>query len=103
RVQLYIRYSHYISCPHQSAPITVPPYIRYSCQSAPLHSKYPFTSYFPIRVLHYIIFLIRVPFYIIFLIRVPFHHMCQSDCPFPSHMPIRVPLNIKCAVRVPLN
>ncbi|CAI9576145.1 unnamed protein product [Staurois parvus] len=50
----------------------------YSSQSASLHSKYPFPSYFPIRV-------------------PPFHRMCKSECPFPSHVLIRVPLSTVCA------
>ncbi|CAI9588562.1 unnamed protein product [Staurois parvus] len=80
-VQLYIMYSHHIRCAHQCAPlpqlsasecpftsgipITVPPYIRYSPQSALLH-HIPHQS-------------------------APFYHMRKSDCPFPSHVPIRVP------------
>ncbi|CAI9575548.1 unnamed protein product, partial [Staurois parvus] len=65
-------------CPITSGiPIRLPPYIWYSRQSAPLHSKYPFLSYFPIRV----------PLYIIFPIRVPLSTVCAHLCP----------LNIKCA------
>ncbi|CAI9545525.1 unnamed protein product, partial [Staurois parvus] len=93
----------YIRCAHQSAPlhqlspsefpyrsgipITVPPYIRYCRQSAPLCSKYPFPSYF----------LIRVPLYIIFPIRLPVSITCahQND-PFHSMCPF-VSLNITCA------
>ncbi|CAI9600776.1 unnamed protein product, partial [Staurois parvus] len=74
--------SHQLSpsdCPFTSGiPITFPPCIRYSRQSAPLHSKYPFLSYFPIRV----------PF---------FHHIPHHTCPLTLNVPISVPLNIKCA------
>ncbi|CAI9575915.1 unnamed protein product, partial [Staurois parvus] len=73
-------------------PITLPPYIRYSRQSAPLYSQYPFLSYFPIRVPLYIIFPIRVllsitcahqraPFHKCAHQSAPYHRMCPSECP----------------------
>ncbi|CAI9572351.1 unnamed protein product, partial [Staurois parvus] len=69
-------------CPFTSGiPITLPPYIRYSHQSAPLYSKYSFLSYFPIRA----------PLYIIFPVRVSLSTVCAHLCP----------LNIKWAI-VPL-
>ncbi|CAI9540734.1 unnamed protein product, partial [Staurois parvus] len=69
-------------CPSECSFISVVPsrvalYIRYSCQSAPLDSKYLFPSYFPIRVPLYIIFPIRVPLSITCAHQsAPFYSMC---------------------------
>ncbi|CAI9536622.1 unnamed protein product [Staurois parvus] len=85
-------YSHH--CPFTSGiPITLPPYIRYSRQSAPLHSKYPFLSYFPIKVPLYIIFPIRVPLSITCAHQsAPFHSMCPFVSPEHKMGPSERPL-----------